>query len=308
MTGAVDLAAVKARSEAAARAAEAPAPSASSYVVDVTETTFQSEVLDRSFQVPVLLVLTSPRAPSSEQLVTAFEPIVTGANGSLVLRTIDVDANPRIAQALQVQGVPAVFAVISGQLIPGFEGVLPDVQVREFVNAVVQAARDAGLSGPDAPPLGPGDQPLADGELPPLPEAPEDPRFSAAEEALEAGDYPLAAQRYQAILDQEPANAEAALALGQVQLLQRLDSIDRDSAQRADSAPDDVDAQLAAADLSFAGNDVTSALDRLLKTVTRVTGDDRDRVRQRLIEFFELLGPDDPRVPAARRELARALF
>jgi putative thioredoxin len=308
MTGAVDLAAVKARSDAAARAAEAPAPTAGSYVVDVTEATFQSEVLDRSFQVPVLLVLTSPRAPSSDQLVTSFEPIVTGANGSLVLRTIDVDANPRIAQALQVQGVPAVFAVISGQLIPGFEGVIPDAQVREFVNAVMQAGVDAGLTGAVPAPAGPDDQPGPDSPLTPLPETPEDPRFSAAEEALEAGDYVLAGQRYQAILDQEPANAEAALALGQVQLLQRLESIDRDAAQRADTAPDDVDAQLAAADLSFAGNDITSALDRLLKTVARVSGDDRDRVRQRLIEFFELLGPEDPRVPAARRELARSLF
>src|SRR3954467_14850278 len=118
MAGAVDLAAVKARSEAAARAAEAPAPPAGSYVADITEATFQGEVLDRSFQVPVLLVLTSPRAPSSAQLVDSLVPAVTAANGALVLREIDADANPRIAQALQVQGVPAVFAVISGQLIP----------------------------------------------------------------------------------------------------------------------------------------------------------------------------------------------
>jgi putative thioredoxin len=145
-------------------------------------------------------------------------------------------------------------------------------------------------------------------EAPIAPQEPEDPRFAAAEEALDAGDYPLAAQRYQAILDQEPANQEAALALGQVQLLQRLESVDPDAAARAENAPDDVDAQLAAADLLFAGNDVTGALDRLLKTVGRTTGDERERVRRRLLEFFDLLGPDDPRVPAARRELARSLF
>jgi putative thioredoxin len=300
MAGAVDLAAVKARSEAAARAAEAPAPAAGNYVVAVTEATFQSEVLDRSFQVPVLLVLTSPRAPSSAQLVDALVPAVTGANGALVLREIDADANPRIAQALQVQGVPAVFAVISGQLIPGFEGVLPDAQINEFLAAVVQAGREAGLTAGGAAP--------AEDAEPEAPQAPEDPRFTAAEEALEAGDFELAAQRYQTILDQEPANQEAALALGQVRLLQRLESVDRDSAQRAESAPDDVEAQLAAADVLFAGNDIASALDRLLKTIPRTSGDDRERVRTRLLEFFELLGPDDPRVPAARRELARALF
>jgi putative thioredoxin len=300
MTGAVDLAAVKARSEAAARAAEAPPPGTGNYVVAVTEATFQAEVLDRSFQVPVLLVLTSPRAPSSAALVDALEPIVTAADGALVLREIDVDANPRIAQALQAQGVPAVYAVISGQLIPGFEGVLPEPQVREFVQAVLQAGREAGLAG---------GAPAPDEEEAPIaPQEPEDPRFAAAEEALDAGDYPLAAQRYQAILDQEPANQEAALALGQVQLLQRLESVDPDAAARAENAPDDVDAQLAAADLLFAGNDVTGALDRLLKTVGRTTGDERERVRRRLLEFFDLLGPDDPRVPAARRELARSLF
>jgi putative thioredoxin len=302
MAGAVDLAAVKARSEAAARAAEAPAPAASNYVVAVTEATFQAEVLDRSFQVPVLLVLTSPRAPSSAELVASFEPIVTAGNGSLVLREIDVDANPRIAQALQVQGVPAVFAVIGGQLIPGFEGALPAEQVREFVAAVLQAGREAGLTGAGAA------VPPAEAEDEAVPEVPEDPRFAAAEAALEAGDYPLAAERYQAILDQEPANQEAALALGQVQLLQRLEAVDGAAVQRADAAPDDVDAQLAAADLLFAGNDIPAALDRLLKTVGRTAGDDRERVRKRLLEFFDLLGPDDARVPAARRELARALF
>jgi putative thioredoxin len=300
MAGAVDLAAVKARSEAAARAAEAPAPAAGNYVVAVTEATFQAEVLDRSFQVPVLLVLTSPRAPSSAQLVDSLVPAVTAANGALVLREIDVDANPRIAQALQVQGVPAVFAVISGQLIPGFEGALPDAQINEFLAAVVQAGREAGLT--------PGGAPPAEDAAPEAPQAPEDPRFAAAEEALEAGDFELAAQRYQTILDQEPANQEAVLALGQVRLLQRLEAVDRDAAQRADSAPDDVEAQLAAADLLFAGNDIASALDRLLKTIPLTSGDERERVRTRLLEFFELLGPDDPRVPAARRELARALF
>ncbi len=312
MTGAVDLAAVKARNEAAARAAEAPAPSAGDYVVEVTEATFQVEVLDRSFQVPVLLVLTSPRAASGAQVVAAFDPVVRSANGALVLREIDADANPRIAQALQVQGLPAAFAVIAGQLIPGFEGVLPDAQVREFVNAVLQAARDAGLPGADAGlPGADAAAPAeaeAEGAPPAPPEEPDDPRFVAAEEALDAGDYATAAQRYQAILDQEPANAEAALALGQVQLLQRLETVDPGAPARADAAPDDVDAQLAAADLAFAGNDVPGALDRLLTAVVGTSGDDRERLRKRLIEFFDLLGPDDPRVPAARRQLARSLF
>lgn len=300
MAGAVDLAAVKARSEAAARAAEAPAPPAGSYVVDVTEATFQSEVLDRSFQVPVLLDLWATWCEPCKQLSPVLERLATAAGGAWILAKIDVDANPRISQALQVQSIPTVFAVIGGQLVPGFQGALPEAQVREFVDAVLDAAAQAGLSG-----AGEGAADVApDGVV----EEPLDPRFAAAEEALDAGDYALAAQRYQAVLDQEPANQEAALALGQVRLLERLDGVDPTAADRAAADPDDVDAQLAAADLRFAGNDIAGALDGLLKAVTRAGGEDRERLRTRLLEFFDLLGPDDPRVPAARRELARALF
>ena len=300
MSGAVDLAAVKARSEAAQRAAEAPAPG--TYVIDVDEATFQSEVLDRSFQVPVVLDMWAEWCQPCKQLSPILERLATAANGSWVLAKVDTDANPRIAQALQVQGIPAVFAVIGGQLIPGFQGALPEAQVREFIDAVLAAAKEAGLSGAaEAPPT--------DEDAPAEPaEEPDDPRFTAAEEALDAGDFELAAQRYQAIVEQEPGNTEAALALGQVRLLQRIDTIDRAAAARADSAPDDVDAQLAAADLSLASNDVQGAFDRLLAAVSRLAGDDRERVRTRLLEYFDLLGPDDPRVSAARRQLARALF
>ncbi|HZC70907.1 MAG TPA: tetratricopeptide repeat protein [Jatrophihabitans sp.] len=302
MTGAVDLAAVKARSDAASRAAEAPAPG--SYVIEVTEATFQTEVLDRSFQVPVLLDLWADWCQPCKQLSPILERLANAAGGAWVLAKIDTDANPRIMQALQVQSIPTIFAVIGGQLIPGFQGALPEAQVREFINAVLAAAKDAGLPGAGAPPAAAEEQqPVAE-----VPAEPEDPRFVAAEDALEAGDYALAAQRYQAIVDQEPANQQAAFALGQVRLLQRVESVDRAAAQRADSAPDDVTAQLAAADLAFAGNDIAGALQRLLGAVARSAGDDREQVRTRLLEYFDLLGPDDPRVSDARRQLARALF
>jgi len=300
MSGAVDLAAIKARSEAAQRAADAPGPAPGEYVIDVDEASFQSEVLDRSFQVPVVLDMWAEWCEPCKQLSPILERLATSDDGSWVLAKIDTDANPRVAQALQVQGIPAVFAVIGGQLIPGFQGALPEAQVREFIDAVLAAAKDAGLPGAAAAP-----EQEADAEPT---EEPDDPRFTAAEEALDEGNFELAAERYQAIVDQEPANTEAAFALGQVRLLQRIDTIDRAAAGRADTSPDDVDAQLAAADLSLASNDVQSAFDRLLAAVTRLSGDDRERVRTRLLEYFDLLGPDDPRVSAARRQLARALF
>ncbi len=301
MSGAVDLAALKARNEAAARAAEAPPPAAGTAVIDVDEAGFQAEVLDRSFQVPVLLDLWAEWCQPCKQLSPILEKLAAEANGAWVLAKIDVDANQRIAQALQVQSIPTVFAVISGQLVPGFQGALPEVQIREFLDAVLKAGQEAGLTGAPAAP-----QPQ-DEQAAPAPE-PEDPRFTAAEDALEAGDYDLAIERYQAILDQEPANSDAALALGQVRLMQRLENVDPQATARADAAPDDLELQLSAADLSLAANDVQAALDRLLQAVVRFGGDERDRARQRLLDFFDLLGPEDPRVPPARRQLTRALF
>ena len=215
-----------------------------------------------------------------------------------MLAKIDVDANPRISQALQVQSIPSVFAVIGGQLIPGFQGALPEAQVREFVDAVLQAGREAGLTGGGAPSphrtrrrhrrraagraRGPAvhrrrgrarGRRLRAGR----PALPGDPRQRAGQQGGRAGAGPDAA-------------AQAAR------------GVDPTVAQRAQAAPDDVDAQLAAADLAFAGNDIGGALDRLLGTIARSAADDRERVRMRLLEYFDLLGPDDPRVadpPAA---------
>jgi putative thioredoxin len=305
MSGAVDLAAVKARSEAAARAAEAPAPTAAESVVDVTEASFQAEVLDRSFQVPVLAVLWSARSPASGQLTAALETLAVEGAGTFVLAKVDVDVNMRIAQALQVQGVPAVLAVIGGQLIPGFEGALPQEQLREFIAAVLQAGTEAGLTGAAAADGGAAGGADATAEPPP---APADPRFDAAEAALADADFALAEQRFQAILAAEPTNAAAAAAIAQVQLLARVAAADPGAGARADADPDDVAAQLVAADLAMAGEDVDSALQRLIAVLGRTSGDDRDTVRQRLLDYFELLGPADDRVPAARRAMTRALF
>jgi putative thioredoxin len=296
LAGAVDLAALKARSEAAARAATAPAPAAGGYVVEVTEATFQAEVIDRSFQVPVLIDLWADWCEPCKQLSPVLERLAAEAAGSWVLAKIDTEANPRIAQALQVQSIPTVYAVIGGQLVPGFQGALPEPQVREFVDAVLKAAEQANLTG----------APAAAGEA--GAEQPADPRFDAAEQALADGDYAQAAQRYQAILDAEPANQDATLAMRQVGLLQRVEALDPSAITRADAAPDDVEAQLAAADYALAGGDVDAAFTRLLATLKRSRGDERDAVRDRLVDYFDLLGPDEPRVAPARRELANALF
>jgi putative thioredoxin len=318
LAGAVDLAAVKARSEAAARAAEAPAPGA--YVVEVTEATFQAEVLDRSFQVPVLIDLWADWCQPCKQLSPILERLANAAGGAWVLATIDVDANPRIQQALQVQSIPTIFAVIGGQLVPGFAGALPEPQVREFIDAVLNAAAQAGLSGPSAPPAEQAaDDPSAPvGPAAPSPFAPAptadpsgetgDPRLDAAEQALEDGDYDAAIRQYEAILAAEPNHPYAAPALPRVHLMRRVEQLPDDAIARADADPADIEAQLAGADAELANGDVDGALKRLIDAVRRSAGDDRAVLRERLVEYFAVLGPDDPSVGPARRNLANALF
>jgi putative thioredoxin len=307
MAGAIDLGAVKARNEAAARAAAAPPRPANSSIVDITEETFQAEVLDRSFQVPVLIDLWADWCEPCKQLSPILERLAGESAGSWVLAKVDVDANPRISQALQVQSIPTVFAVIGGQLVPGFQGALPEAQVREFVAAVLDAAKQAGLSGGPAPTdADESGEPSGEPEL--VPEAPSDPRFAAAEVALDEGDFAAAAAAYETILASEPANVEAGLALRQVRLLERTTLLDASVVGKSDADPSDVTAALAAADYSFAIGEVDAAFARLLALLRSTPAPERDVVRDRLVEYFELIGPDDPRVPPARRELTNALF
>jgi putative thioredoxin len=304
LAGAVDLAAVKARSEAAAAAAaRPPAPvsdgAGGGFVIDVTEASFQTEVLERSMQVPVVVDLWAEWCGPCKQLSPVLERLAAAGNGAWVLAKVDVDANPRIAQAFGVQSIPMVMAVVQGQPVEGFNGALPEPQVREWVAALLDALRDRMPAIAQAEAGAAGEEPL---------EEPDDPRFTAAEDALERGDYPAAEAAYQQILAVEPANEQAKAALAQVRFLARAEQADPSAVARADAAPGDVEAQLAAADAELATDDVEAAFDRLVRTVSLTGGDDRDRVREHLVGLFELFPPDDPRVSKARRSLARALF
>ena len=304
---AVDLSALKARSEAQQRAAQSPPPASSNgaatYVIDVTEATFQAEVLDRSFQVPVVLDLWAEWCGPCKQLSPVLEKLAAEGKGAWILAKIDVDANPGIAQALRVQGIPAVKAVFQGQLLGEFSGALPESQVRQFVSALIETTGRAVADGPAGGAVDDGED--AAGAAP---VEPEDPRVVAAEDATDQGDFADAARRYREILAAEPAHPRAAAALREVELLQRVTDAPRDAVARANATPDDVTGQLAAADLELASGEVEAAFARLLAALRRFAGADRDSVRSRLVELFAVVGVDDPRVAAARRDLSRALF
>ena len=311
MAGAVDLSAVKARSEAAARAQASGAPAGGApgpdggggaWVIEVTEATFQTDVLDRSTQIPVVVDLWASWCEPCKQLGPVLERLAEKGKGAWILAKVDVDANPRIAQAFGVQSIPMVIALAGGQPIDGFNGALPEPQVSQWITALLDALRA------QMPGIRQAEERAASesGEEPE--EEPEDPRFTAAEDALEAGDYVAAEAAYQAILDVEPANEQARAAIGQVRFLARAEAADPAAIAAADAAPDDVDAQLAAADAEVAADQVEAAFARLVTTAGKTFGEDRDRVREHLVGLFELYPADDERVSAARRALARVLF
>jgi putative thioredoxin len=303
------LSALKARADATnaqtGRAETAPSESgaerpSSQFVIEVSEATFQVEVIERSLQVPVVIDLWAEWCGPCKQLSPVLERLANAANGAWVLAKIDIDANPRIAQLFGVQSIPMVVAIAGGQPVEAFAGAQPEPQVRQWLAGLLDALRDR-LPGIRAAEAG-------GAELPEPEPEPEDTRFTAAETAFERGDYKAAETAYQAILDAEPGNELARAAIAQVRFLARAESTDPSVIVRADTSPDDVDAQLAASDVELAEQRVEQAFNRLLGTVRRTFGEDRDRARTHLVSLFELFPPDDPRVARARRELASALF
>lgn len=320
MSGVVDLAAVKAAGEAKVKAEQARAESArqggpaavpaSSLVIDVDEAGFESDVLQRSAEVPVVIDFWAEWCEPCKQLGPLLERLAHEYNGRFVLAKVDVDANQMLMQQFGIQGIPAVFAVVAGQALPLFQGAAPESQIRQTLDQLIQVGEERfGLTGIAVDPAaaGPGEDEQA--LAPEAPAGPYDALLEAAAQALDANDFAGAVQAYRNVLSDDPANSEAKLGLAQAELLARVQKTDPQQVrQDAAGNPADVDAQLAAADLDLVGGHVEDAFGRLVETVRRTFGDDRDRVRLRLLELFEVIGPDDPRVGAARTALARVLF
>ena len=349
MAGAIDLGA---RQAAAKRREQAPQGEASgvgsSFVFEVTDATFNTDVVARSQSAPVIVDLWAEWCEPCKQLGPVLERLANEAAGDWLLAKVDVDANPQLAAALQVQSIPMVVAVIGGQLVDGFLGALPEPQVRQWIDQILQVAdqlamparvrqeaatsdetanAEAGAGQPGAassagePGGGPGqpDGPGGPGRMgqgeagpggPPSPaEMLGDQRFETVQNAMDAGDIDTAATTLEQVLADSPGHPVAKAWLAQVELLRRVNSYDRSKVNRsAQEHPDDPEAQTKAADLELANGQVEESFDRLLGVFQRTAGDERDKVRQHLLELFDVLPPRDPRVTKARSRLSSLLF
>jgi putative thioredoxin len=302
--GAVDLGA---RQAAAKRAQQRPAAEGgSSSVIDVTDATFNDEVIDRSRDVPVLVDFWADWCQPCKQLGPILEKLANEAAGRWILAKVDIDANPGLAQQLSrmgVQGIPFVAAVVAGQMLPVLNGAAPEAQVRQVLDQLFDALREQGLMPEGA---GPADQ--VNGQAQQR-EPAADPVQVEAETALERGDLDAAASAFGKILETRPNDAYAKSGLALVELQRRVETHDPQQARKdAADRPDDAEAQTRVADLDLVEGRVDEAFDRLIGAVRRTSGDDRDTVRKHLLSLFEVLPADDPRVAKARRRLASALF
>ncbi|WP_194784386.1 tetratricopeptide repeat protein [Actinomyces haliotis] len=312
MFGAVDLSTLVPRDDAQApgRAPGAPgtpAPEGAAgegvpapLVVDVDASTLR-DVAQVSTQVPVVIVLHTPRSQVSEDLATQLGTLAREYAGRFELGRVDVDAAPEVAQALQATAVPTVVALLAGQPVPMFQGAIPDDQLRSLIDQLLDVAAQNGVNGRLA---------VTDGEAAEEPAEPEETEVErAAREALERGDYAAAEEVYDHAIAQNPADDELRLARDQVRMMRRMDGQDPAALiAAADADPADLDKALAAADVSLALGDLDAALGRALEAVRTHRDEERETARKRLLELFDVIGSGAPEVARARRQLASLLF
>jgi putative thioredoxin len=329
--GAIDLGARQAAAQRRQRAAEqgSATPGQAGAVIEVTEETFNTDVVARSRSVPVILDLWAEWCGPCKQLSPVLEKLAEEANGAWILAKIDVDANPQLSAALQVQSIPMVVAVIAGQIADGFLGAMPEAQVREWLGQVMGVAAQLGLepqAGPAADAdadadatgqsVGEGGQPGDGGQpggMPPYPDgalgAQARSAMGAAQAAMERGDLDAAAAEFERVLASYPGDPVATMGMRQVGLIRRVETYDQAKARRdADERPDDAEAQARVADIDMAMGKIEASFDRLLDTIRRTSGDERDIARKHLVGLFEIFPPKDPRVAKARATLSSLLF
>jgi putative thioredoxin len=331
--GAVDLGARQAAAQRRQQAAQSPSqgpgggPAApgGGVVIDVTEETFNTDVVERSRTTPVIIDLWAEWCGPCKQLSPVLEKLANEAAGQWILAKVDVDANPQLSAALQVQSIPMVVAVLGGQLVDGFLGAMPESQVKQWISQVLAVADKMGMQL--AEPAVAADDTDADADADDTADAIADgarapgappgrgtppgmpPAFAEARAAMERGDLDGAAKAFEQELAASPADPVAKTGLAQVNLIRRVTSYDQAQARRdAAEHPADVAAQIKVADIELAGGKIEESFNRLLGVVRRTSGDEREQARKHLVSLFDLLPPNEPLVKKTRGALSALLF
>lgn len=286
--GAVDLSNI---------AGATPEAEGSSYAMNVTEAEFEW-VAGESVRYPVIMIFHSPRDTAGSGVVNVLTKLANEAAGKWLLAKVDVDKYPQIAQAMRIQAVPTVVALLGGQAMPLFQGTRDEKDIAALMKQVEQAAVASGITGRAKPAAG---QQTDD-------EPQTDPRFKAADEALAKGDYEAALKEFDKLIEANPRDAEAKAGKAQTGLLARTAHVDPECIEKADADPQDIGLAFVAADVELATGQAGKAFDRLLGLIKTNYGDDREKIRVRLLELFETLPPNNEDLKKARRELSLALF
>jgi putative thioredoxin len=258
---------------------------------NVTQENLVSDFVSKSKQIVVILLAWSARSTQAKEILETLGKLEVADKNTWLLGVIDVDAQPQVAQALQIKSVPVAIAIIGEQLLPLFESAPPADQVRLVINKLLELAAQKGIGKPPAGPT----------------EIPMEPEEQAAYAAMEKGDYKAAKLSYEAWLKRKPNEKVALVGLAQVNLMLRIDGLDPQLTLKNAKAGD-LTSQMMCADIEIATGNYEAAFERLLNAVRNMAGDDRDKAKAHLITLFNLVDPADPRLVKARRQLASALF
>ena len=257
--------------------------------IQVTVENLSNEILPLSLVRPVIVLMWSSRSPESMEMVKTLGKLEVDYKAAFALARVDIDSNPEVGQAFQTKSIPYAVAIIAEQMVPLFEQSYPEAQVKMVIDKVLTLASEQGI----------GQAPVEQIE----------PEEIEAMDALESGDSSAAEAAYKKWLARKPAEILAKLGLAQTQLLMRTEGMDlKEIVAQSSAAPADIELQLKAADVEIVTGGVEDAFSRLLSVIRATSGDDRTKAKNHLLNLFTLVDPSDPRLAAARKELASALF
>lgn len=257
--------------------------------IEVSVENLSSDILPLSLVRPVIVLMWSPRSPESVEMIKVLGKLEVDYKAAFSLARVDIEAHPQVAQAFQTKSIPYAVAIIAEQMVPLFEQSYPEAQVKMVIDKVIALAAEQGV----------GEAPVEQMEAEEI----------EAMEALESGNYIAAEAAYKKWLARKPAENLAKLGLAQTQLLMRTEGLELNAViDESTKNPTDIDLQLKAADVEIVNGGVEAAFTRLLHAVRATSGDERTKVKDHLLNLFALVDQGDPRLVAARKELASALF